>query len=196
MRFVASHNVTVDDTARAAQLAARRVDRLFSILVMVVITGILSLVLYSFTLYLWAVVESPNMFADLLRFETGEVDVAVLSWLSVLVTLCLPVFLLYAIRSLAEILRPALRMRRLMKNSDTIGPTTYTIDDLGVRSVRTGGADVFLPWATFDGMRCDAEIAVLMRDTRAKFFVPLGAFGREREAVLAQLRSHISRSVR
>ena len=107
-------------------------------------------------------------------------------------TLSLPVFLFYAIRSLAEGIRPTWRLRRLMKNSDIIGPTTYTVDDRGVPSVRKGGAEVFLPWTTLDGLRCDAEIAVLMRKTQPAFFVPLTAFGQERKAVLAQIRSRIS----
>jgi hypothetical protein len=41
------------------------------------------------------------------------------------------------------------------------------------------------PWTTFDGVRSDAELAVLLRNRRAKFFVPLAAFGQDREAVLA-----------
>ena len=194
MQFVATHNVTADDVARATQLAARRADVLLNIFVIVVIVGILSQVLYSFTLYLGAVVESPAMLVDLLRFETGTVGDAVLSWLSIFVTLSLPVFLFYAIRSLAESLFPAWRVRRLMKNADIIGPTTYTVDDHGVRSVKKGGAEVFLPWTVLDGLRCDGEIAVLMRNTRPMFFVPLAAFGRERDAVSAQIRARLSPS--
>ena len=194
MQLVATHDVTPDDVARAARLAARRADLLLNILVIVVIVGILSQVLYSFALYLGAVVKSPAMLVDLLRFETGGAGVAVLTWLSILVTLALPVFLFYAVRSLAEALRPAWRARRLTRNSDIIGPTTYTVDDHGVRSVREGGADVFLPWAALDEVRSDAEIAVLMRSATPRLFVPLAAFGRERDAVLAQMRSRISRS--
>jgi hypothetical protein len=104
------------------------------------------------------------------------------------------VFLFYAIRSLAETLHPAWRVRRLIKNSDIIGPTTYTIDDRGVRSLRKEGADVFLPWTTFDGVRSNAEIAVLVTKTRPKFFVPLGAFGLQRDELLAEIRSRVSRS--
>ena len=102
MQLVATHDVTPDDVARAARLAARRADLLLNILVIVVIVGILSQVLYSFALYLGAVVKSPAMLVDLLRFETGGAGVAVLTWLSILVTLALPVFLFYAVRSLAD----------------------------------------------------------------------------------------------
>ena len=192
MQFVATHNVTADDVARAARLGARRADLLLSIFVVVVLIGILSQVLYSFTLYLGAVVNSPARLIDLLRFESGGTGIAVLSWLSIIVALSLPVFLFYALRSLAETLFPAWRVRRLPKNSDMIGPTTYTIDDNGVRSVKQGGADVFLPWTALDAVRCDAEVAVLMRSTRLMFFVPLAAFGHERDVVLAQIRSRIS----
>jgi hypothetical protein len=194
MQFVATHNVTVDDVVRAARLGVRRVDFLLSILVVVVLIGILSQVLYSFTLYLGAVVNSPARLIDLLRFESGGIGIAVLSWLSIIVALSLPVFLFYALRSLAETFFPAWRVRRLTKNSDMIGPTTYTVDDDGVRSVKQGGADVFLPWTALDAVRCDAEVAVLMRSTRIMLFVPLVAFGHQREAVLAQIRSCISGS--
>jgi hypothetical protein len=145
MQFVATHNVTANDVARAAQLGARRVDLLLSVIVVVVIVGILAQVLYSFALYLSAVTGAPEKLVGLLRFETGEIGIAALSWLSILVSLSLPVFLFYAIRSLADTLHPAWRVRRLMKNSDIIGPTTYTIDDRGVRSVRKEGAEVFCP---------------------------------------------------
>jgi hypothetical protein len=194
MQFLATHYVTADDVARAGRLGARRADLLVSIFVIVVLVGILSQVLYSFALYLGAVVKSPGMLIELLRFETGGAGIAVLSWLSIFVTLSLPVFLFFAVRSLAETLYPAWRVRRLMKNSDMIGPTTYTIDDRGVRSVKDGGADVFLPWTALDGVRCDAEIAVLMRNSRPVFFLPLAAFGHERDAVSAQITSRISRS--
>jgi hypothetical protein len=194
MQFVATHNVTAHDVARAAQLGARRVDLLLSVIVVVVIVGILAEVLYSFGLYLSAVAEAPEKLVGLLRFESGDTGVAVLSWLSILVSLSLPVFLFYAIRSLADTLHPAWRVRRLIKNSDIIGPTTYTIDDRGVRSLKEEGADVFLPWTTFNGVRSNAEIVVLFSNNRPKFFVPLGAFGLERDEVLAAIRSRVSRS--
>jgi hypothetical protein len=194
MQFVATHNVTADDVARATQLAARKVDLLLNIFVIVVLVGILSQVLYSFTLYLGAVVNSPARLIDLLRFESEGIGIAVLTWLSIIVALSLPVFLFYALRSLVETIYPAWRVRRLTKNSDMLGPTTYTIDDHGVRSVTKGGTDVFLPWTALDAVRCDAEVAVLMCSTRLMFFVPLAAFGHERDAVLAQIRSRISRS--
>ena len=194
MQFVATHNVTADDVARAAQLGARRIDLLLSVIVVVVLVGILAEVLYSFGLYLSAVADAPEKLVGLLRFETGDTGVAVLSWLSILVSLSLPVFLFYAIRSLAEMLHPAWRVRRLIKNSDIIGPTTYTIDDRGVRSLRKEGADVFLPWTTFNGVRSNAEIAVLFSNNRPKFFVPLVAFGLERDELLAEIRSRLSPS--
>jgi len=194
MQFVATHNVTADDVARATKLGVRRVDLFLSVIVVVVIVGILAQVLYSFALYLSAVAHAPEKLVGLLRFETSEIGVAALSWLSILVSLSLPVFLFYAIRSLVDTLHPASRVRRLIRNSDIIGPTTYTIDDRGVRSVRKEGPEVFLPWTTFDGVRSDAQIAVLFSKTRPKFFVPLGAFGLERDEVLAEIRSRVSRS--
>ena len=169
----------------------RRVDLFLSVIVVVVIVGILAQVLYSF-LYLSAVAHAPEKLVGLLRFETSEIGVAALSWLSILVSLSLPVFLFYAIRALVDTLHPASRVRRLIRNSDIIGPTTYTIDDRGVRSVRKEGPEVFLPWTTFDGIRSDAQIAVLFSKTRPKFFVPLGAFGVERDKVLAEIRSRVS----
>ena len=194
MQFVATHNVTADDVARAAQLGARRVDLLLSVIVVVVLVGILAQVLYSFALYLSAIADAPEKLVRLLRFETDEISAAALSWLSIVVSLSLPVFLFYALRSIAETLHPVWRVRRLIKTSDIIGPTTYTIDDRGVRSLREAGVDVFLPWTTFDGVRSDAEIAVLFSNTRPKFFVPLGAFGLGRDEVLAEITSRISRS--
>jgi hypothetical protein len=165
MQFVATHNVTVDDVARVTQLAARKTDLLLNILVIVVIIGILSQVLYAFTLYLGAVVNSPGKLIDLLLFKSGEITNAVFSWLSIIVTLSLPVFVFYASRSLVETVYPAWRVRRLTKNSDMIGPTIYTIDDLGVRSVTKGGTEVFLPWTALDGVRSDAEIADAQQQT-------------------------------
>jgi hypothetical protein len=191
MQFVATHNVTADDVARVTQLAARKTDLLLNIFVTVVIIGILSQVFYAFTLYLGAVVNSPGKLVDLLLFKSAEITNAVFSWLSIIVTLSLPVFLFYALRSLVEAIYPPWRVRRLTKNSDIIGPTTYTIDDHGVRSVTRGGTEVFLPWTALDGVRCDAEIAVLMRNSRPLFFVPLAAFGQERDAVSAQIRARI-----
>jgi hypothetical protein len=51
MRFVAPHNVTVDDVVRAARLGVRRIDLLLSIFVVVVLIGILSQVFYSNLLF-------------------------------------------------------------------------------------------------------------------------------------------------
>ena len=191
MRFVANHNVTPREAARAVRLTARRTDLLVRIFVVVVLIGILSQVLYAFALYLRAAAGSPAMLLHLLRFERGTAD-ALLAWLSIIVTLSLPVFLFYALRSLAETIHPALWVRRAIRNSDIIGPTTYTVDDDGVRAVRAGGTDVFMPWRSFDGMRSDGEVAALMRKTRLLFFVPLAAFGTDRDALLAQMRSQIS----
>lgn len=193
MLFVATHNVTANDVARAIRLGARKVDLLFSIVVVVVLLGILAQVLYSFALYISAIAGAPEKLVSLLRFETPEVGMAALSWLSILVTLLLPIFLFYAVRSLADAFYPAWKVRRLIKNSDIVGPTTYTIDDRGIRSIGPQGAEVFLPWTTFDGVQADQEIAVLVNKTRPKFFVPLGAFGRERDQVLAEIRHRVSR---
>jgi hypothetical protein len=194
MQFVATHNVTPDDVARAARLGARKIDLFISVVVVLVLVGILAQVLYSFALYLSAVAGAPEKLVGLLRFETGETSVAMLSWLSILVTLLLPIFLFYAVRSLADALQPGRRVRRLIKSSDIIGPTTYTIDDRGVRSVGAQGAETFLPWTSFDGVRSDAEIVVMLSKSRPTFFVPLGAFGGERNEVLAEIKSRISRS--
>jgi len=196
MEFVATHNVTASDVARATQLGARRTDLLLNVFVVVVIVAILSQVFYAFTLYLGAVVNSPGQFIDLLLFKSGETTNAALSWLSIIVTLSLPVFLFYALRSVGEAIFPAWRVRRLTKNSDIIGQTTYTIDDHGVRSITKGGTEVFLPWTALDGVRSDSEIAVLMRNTRPVFFVPLAAFGQERDALSVQIRSRVSPSGR
>ena len=194
MQFVATHNVTDKDVARATQLGARRRDLLLSICVVVVLVGVLAQVLYSFALYLSAVADAQDNLIKLLRFETDEIGVAVICWVSILVSLSLPVFLFYLIRSLAETLHPAWKVRRLIKNSEIIGSTTYTIDDRGVRSLRKQGADLFLPWTTFDGVRSDDEIAVLFSKNTPRFFVPLGAFGLARDDVLAEVKSRISQA--
>jgi hypothetical protein len=193
MQFVATHNVTVEDVMRAVRLTRRWIDLVAIIVVVVVLAAVLSQVLYAFGLYLRAATDFPDRFVALLRFEYGAEDSA-LAWISVLVTLCLPVFLFYSVRALAETLRPAWRARRLTRDSDLCGTTTYAIDDRGVRSTREGGSEVFIPWSSFDGLRNDTQIAVLLRGTRMLFFVPLQAFGADRGAVLAQLRSNISAS--
>ena len=191
MRFVATHNVTVEDVMHAVQLSRRWTDLVGGIVVVVVLAATLSQVLYAFGLYLRAATDSPKMLVALLRFEGGAENSA-LAWISVLVTLCLPVFLFYSVRALAETLRPAWRARRLMRDSDLWGATTYVIDDRGVRATKEGGRDVFIPWSAFDGLRNDTEIAVLLRRSRMLFFVPLQAFGADGGMVLAQLRSNIS----
>jgi len=195
MRFVATHNVTVKDLVRAVQLTRRWTDLFAGIVVVVVLAAVLSQVLYAFSLYLRAATDSPDRLVALLRFEGGAGNSA-LAWISVLVTLCLPVFLFFSVRGLAETLRPTWRVRRLMRDSDLCGATTYAIDDHGVRSTKEGGSEVFIPWSAFDGLRNDTEMAVLLRRTRMLFFVPLQAFGAERGVVLAQLRSNISSSRR
>jgi hypothetical protein len=138
MRFIARHNVTTNDLARAAKLAARWTDILLSIFVVVVIIAILSQVLYSFGLYLWAAAASPDMLFDLLRFRSADISIAVLSWISILVTLCLPAFLFFAMRSLLETIFPAWRVQRLVKTSDIIGqrPTPLTIAAYAPRGMK------------------------------------------------------------
>jgi len=191
MQFVASHDVTAGDVARAAQLTTRWTDILQSALVVVILTAILSQVIYAFWLYLRAVADSPTNLADLLRFDRGGIDDTVFAWLSIIVTLGLPIFLFFAGRTLAEAIWPTWRVRRLIQHSKVIGPTTYTVSDEGARAARAEGAEVFLPWSSFDGMRSDAEIAALTRKGRLLFFVPLAAFGSERDAVLAHISSRV-----
>ena len=186
--------MTADDVARAAQLGARRADLLLSVTVVVVLVGILAQALYSFALYLSAVANAPERLVGFLLFQAGETGDSLLAWLSILVSLGLPIFLFYAVRALADTLHPGRRVRRLIKSSDILGPTTYTIDDRGVRTLRKEGAEVFLPWTTFDGVRSDAEIVVLFGNTQPKFFVPLGAFGLARDELLAEIKSRVSRS--
>jgi hypothetical protein len=79
----------------------------------------------------------------------------------------------------------------LLTRSDMLGPTTYTIDNEGVRSTNAAGSDVFLPWATFDGLRTDADLAVLTRKGQLRFFVPLQAFARDRDDVVTHLTSRV-----
>jgi len=178
----------------AARLGARKQDIFIGIVVVLVLAGILAQVLYSFWLYLSAAAGAPEKLIALLRFESANPGVALMSWLSIMVSLLLPVFLFYAVRSLADALNPGRRVRRLAKKSDITGPTTYTIDERGVRSVGARGAETFLPWSAFDAVRSDAEIAVLLSKARPRFFLPLEAFGRERNNLLAEIKSRISRS--
>jgi len=191
VQFVATHNVTAEDLVRAVQLTGRRTDVAARLVVVVVLTAILWQVLHAFSFYLRAAAGAPDRLVALLRADRGAGDAA-LAWMSVLVTLCLPVFFFYALRALAEALRPAWRARRLMRDSDLFGAVTYTVDERGVRSTRADGRDVFMPWSAFDGMRHDAAMAVLLRGTRMLFFVPLQAFDSNRDAVLDTLKSHVS----
>jgi hypothetical protein len=131
----------------------------------------------------------------LLRFESGAGNAA-LAWLSVLVTLSLPLFLFYSARALVEALRPTLKARRTLRDTDICGTTHYVIDDDGVRATRPGGIDVFMPWSAFDNLRSDADTAALLKGPRLLFFVPLQAFGTQRGAVLALLRSKMIGSAR
>jgi hypothetical protein len=153
--------------------------------------AVLTQVSYSFGLYVSAIVKSPAMLISLLRLETGEPSASVATWLSVLITLLLPVFFFYCLRTLIESVRPDWRVRRLVRGSDMLGPTTYTIDDEGVRSAKLAGPDVFLPWSTFDGLRLHVDLAVLTHKAQLRFFVPLQAFSGERDAVLAHLLSRV-----
>jgi len=72
------------------------------------------------------------------------------------------------------------------------GARTYLVGDEGVRSRTGGGPDVFLPWTAFDAMRHDARMAALTRQGQLRFFVPLDAFGADRDAVLATLSQRVS----
>ena len=124
MLFVTTHNVTADDVARAARLGTRKVDLALSVIVVVVLVAILAQVLYAFAIYLSAVAGAPEKLISLLRFETAELGVAVLSWLSILVTLLLPIFLFFAIRALADTFHPAWRVKgnTIVPNSSAPGP--------------------------------------------------------------------------
>jgi hypothetical protein len=127
---------------------------------------------------------APRRLLDLLILHNGVAN-AVFVWLSILVTLGLPVFLFYSLRALAEAVFPIWRARRLTKTADLTGPITYTVDDLGVRSRRASGVDTFMPWASFDDMRNDAEFVTLTRGRQLQFFVPLAAFGPTRRSAEA-----------
>ncbi len=191
MNFSATHNVTLSDMAHAARLAARWRDILVNLAGIAVMLFILAQVGFAFAFYVRAVVDNPDMLAKLLRFETGT-ELGWWTWASVLVTLLLPVFLFYSVRLVVETLFPAQRVRRLMKGSDMLGPTDYLVGDEGVRSRTGGGPDVFLPWTAFDSMRHDATMAVLTRQGQLRFFLPLDAFGADRDAVLATLSQRVS----
>jgi hypothetical protein len=191
MPFVATHDVTAEDVTRAARLTTRWTDILLSVMVVAVLAAILLQVLYAFWLYLRAVTDYPANFVGLLRLDTGDMANTVFAWLSIIVTLGLPIFLFVAARSLAETIWPSRRVRRLIKHSNVTGPTTYTVSDEGVRATKSGGADTFMPWAFFDATQSDGDIAALTQRGRLMFFVPLAAFGPQREAVFAHIRSRI-----
>src|SRR5688572_7161693 len=133
MQFTATHNVTVEDMAHAARLAARWRDVAINLAGIALMLFILAQVGFAFAFYVRAIVDNPDMPAKLLRFETGA-ELGWWTWASVLVTLLLPVFLFYSVRLVVETLFPARRLRRLMKGSDMLGPTTYLVGDEGVRS--------------------------------------------------------------
>jgi hypothetical protein len=192
MQFRGTHTVRAEDIARAMRLTTRPTDVLISGFVVVVLIAILSQVIYAFFIYLKAAAGSPGKLLDLLLVHDGATN-AVFGWLSILVTLCLPVFLFYSMRALAEALSPVWRARRLAKTSDLTGPVTYTVDDLGVRSQRVGGVDTFMPWANFDGIRHDAEIVALTRGRQLQFFVPLAAFGPQQDEVLTHIKAAVLR---
>jgi hypothetical protein len=191
MPFTAAHDVTAEDVARAARLAMRTRDKFLGIGGGLIMVAVEVLVAYAFAIYVAAIVKSPAMLIDLLRFETGDLSTSLVTWLSVIITLLLPVFFFYTGRTLVESARPDWRVRRLVKGSDMLGPTTYTIDNEGVRSTKAAGSDVFLPWATFDGLRTDADLAVLTRKGQLRFFVPLQAFARDRDDVVTHLTSRV-----
>lgn len=190
MHFTATHNVTLSDMAHAARLAARWPDIFVNLAGLGVMLFILAQIGFSFALYVRAVVDNPDMLAKLLRFEAGG-ELGWWIWASVLAVLLLPVFLFYSVLLVVETLFPARRVRRLMKGSDLLGPTAYLVSDEGVRSRTGGGPDVFMPWTAFDAMRHEAGMAVLTRQGQLRFFVPLDAFGADRDAVLATLSQRV-----
>jgi hypothetical protein len=191
MPFRAAHDVSAEDVALAARIAMRTRDKLLGLGGGLIMVAVEVLVAYAFAIYVVAIVKSPGMLVDLLRFETGDRGTSLVTWLSVLVTLLLPVFLFYSLRTLVDCVRPDWRVRRLVKGSDMLGQTTYTIDNEGVRSTKAAASDVFLPWSTFDGIRMDADLAVLTRKGKLRFFVPLQAFARERDDVVTHLTSRV-----
>jgi hypothetical protein len=193
MQFTGSHSVTIDDMAHGIQLASRWRDTALSLFVVLVLAAILLQVGYSFFLYVGAAANAPNKLLELLRFDNAsDIGTGLISWLSIFVTLLLPIFLFFSLRALVEALHPKLRGRRLMKDTATLGPTTYTRDEEGVRSETKGGPNTFLPWTTFDGIPHDDAMAILTRKRQLRFFVPLAAFGGDREQVLGHISSKLN----
>jgi hypothetical protein len=194
MQFTGTYHVSIDDYVHAARLARRGWESAYNIVGSLVILAILLQVWSSFALYVRTIVQSPQAMIELLRFNLGGAGAGSAAWLSVLVTLLLPVFLFYAIRTLIEALWPKRRIRRLLKGSDAFRPTNYHVDESGIRAQAVEGPDVFMPWTSFDTMRHDSDMAVLTRKKRMLFFVPLAAFGSERDAVLAHMASRVGDS--
>ena len=192
MPFTGTHHVTADDYAHAVRLAARRRDVVLSLFAAAVLVVILFYVGWAFAIYVRAAVMAPDRLLDFLRFETGGPGTGLVSWLSVLVALALPVFGFFAVRAFLEALRPGRRVRRLMRRSDLLGPTTYRIDDEGVRSSTAAGPETFLPWTSFDGVRSDRRMAILTRQGSLRFFVPFAALGAERDTALAHIEAHVN----
>jgi hypothetical protein len=191
MQFIAHHHVTTEDVSRALRLARRPAEVLLNAAIVIVLGAILVQVLYAFFIYLTAATAAPTRLLELLLMRHGATN-AVWAWLAILITLVLPVFLFYTVRTLIEAAWPAVRVRRLLKTSDISGPTTYTINDDGVRSARVGGTETFMPWATFDRVRSDAEVIALLHKAQLRFFLPLAAFGAQRDQVAAEIRSRVS----
>src|SRR5215208_6223161 len=132
MQFTGTHELRTEDIARAMRLTTRPTEILLNVVVVVALIAILSQVLYAFLIYLKAAAGSPGKLLDLLLVHDGAIN-AVFGWLSILITLCLPLFLFYSMRALAEAVFPLWRARRLMKTADLTGAVTYTVNDLGVR---------------------------------------------------------------
>jgi hypothetical protein len=192
MQFTGSHNVTLDDIAQAIQLSSRWRDAALNLFVVLVLAAILLQIGFSFALYAGAVAKAPGRLLDLLRFDNAtDLTVGLISWLSIFVTLLLPIFLFFSLRALVEALFPKLRVRRLMKHSAILGPTTYTLDEEGVRSETEHGPKTFLPWTSFDSTRQDDVMAILTHKRQLRFFVPLAAFGGDREQVLGLISSKL-----
>src|SRR5262249_30726040 len=141
-------------------------------------------VLYSFFIYLSAASGAGEKLLGLLLMQDGAIN-GIVAWLSIATTGTLPVFLFYTLRALAETIWPGLRVTRLSEASELIGPTTYTISEQGVHAARSGGTEISIPWTAFDEIRSDSEIVALIARSRLRFFVPLSAFGAERDQVAA-----------
>jgi hypothetical protein len=194
VQFTGTQTITADEFAHAAELAGPTRVAMLNIAGLAVTLIILLLIGWSFVFYVGEVVQAPNLLLEHMSFGRFGKEMGILSWLSLTVTMLLPVFLFYVLRALVEAFRPARGIRRLIKDSDMLGPTTYVIDDKGVRATVVHGPETFIPWESFDRARQDATMVILMRKGQLRLFVPLAAFGEARDAVVAYMASRLETS--